>query len=71
MNFRSQIDFDYLHQLQVLESLEEYTDISWECCKEIEYIQEEGVIKSTNPDYLVKWNDFMKSESLMESCTYI
>jgi hypothetical protein len=37
MNTKSQVDFDRLLQLHMLDKTEEDNDMSWECCKLVEY----------------------------------
>jgi hypothetical protein len=34
---KSQLDFDRLLQLHMLDNTEEDKDMSWECCKEVDY----------------------------------
>jgi hypothetical protein len=37
LNTKSQVDFDCLIQLHMLDTIEEDNDMSWECCKVVDY----------------------------------
>jgi hypothetical protein len=54
MNTRSQVDFDRLLQLHMLDKTEEDNEISWECCKVVDYCKEKGDINSSNHKCLVE-----------------
>jgi hypothetical protein len=59
MNTKSQVGFDCLLQLHILEKTEEDNDMSWECCKVVDYFKEKGDFKSS----MVEWNDINKTKS--------
>jgi hypothetical protein len=63
MNTTSQVDFDRLLQLHMIDKTEEYNDMSWECHKVVNYCKEKGDIISSNHKCLVKWNDINKTKS--------
>jgi hypothetical protein len=63
MNTKSQIDFDRLLQLRMLDKTEEDNDMSWECCKVVDYCKGKGDVNSSNHKYLVEWNDINKTKS--------
>jgi hypothetical protein len=48
LNTKSQIDFDGLHQLHMLNNTEEDKDMSWECHKVVDYCKENGDVNSSN-----------------------
>jgi hypothetical protein len=48
MNTKSQIDFDRLLQLHMLDKTEEDNDMSWECCKVVDYCKEKGDVRKSN-----------------------
>jgi hypothetical protein len=50
MNTKSQVDFDRLLQLHMLDKTEEDKDMSWECCKVkvVDYCKEKGDVNSSN-----------------------
>jgi hypothetical protein len=50
---KSQVDFDRLRQLHMLDKTEEDKDMSWECCKLVEYHKQKGDDKSTNHKFLM------------------
>jgi hypothetical protein len=58
---KSQIELDHLHQLHILDRLEDDQDKSWECTKVLKYCEEIGMNTSTNHKCLVEWNDINKS----------
>jgi hypothetical protein len=55
MNTKSQIDFDRLLHLQMLDQTEEDNDMSWECHKVVDYCKEKGDVNSSNHKCLVEW----------------
>jgi hypothetical protein len=57
LNTKSQIDFDRLLQLHMLDNTEEDKDKSWECCTVVDYCKEKGDDHSSNHKSLVEWND--------------
>jgi hypothetical protein len=61
MNTKSQVDFDRLCQLDVLDETEEDKTISWRWC--IEYCKEKGDDSNSNHKGLVDWNDINKTKS--------
>jgi hypothetical protein len=48
MNTKSQVDFDCLLQLHMLDETKEDNDISWECCKVINYCKGKGDVDISN-----------------------
>jgi hypothetical protein len=62
MNTKSQIDFDRLLQLHLLDNTEEDNDMSWECHKVVD-CREKGNVNSSNHKCLVEWNDVNKTKS--------
>jgi hypothetical protein len=63
MNNMSQVDFNRLQQLHMLDQTEEDNDMSWECHKVIGYCKEKGDVNSSNHKCLVEWNDPNKTIS--------
>jgi hypothetical protein len=63
MNTKSQVDFDCLLQLHMLDNTEEDNDMSWECHKVVDYCKEKGDVNSSNHKCLVEWNDINKTKS--------
>jgi hypothetical protein len=63
MNTKCQIDFDCLLHLHMLDNTEEDKDMSWECCKVVDYCKEKGDVHSSNHKCLVEWNDINKNKS--------
>jgi hypothetical protein len=63
MNTKSQINFDRLLQLHMLDKTEEDNDMSWECHKVVDYCKEKGDVNSSNHKCLVKWNDINMTKS--------
>jgi hypothetical protein len=57
MNTKSQIDFDLLLQLHLLNNTEEDNDMSWECHKVVDYCKEKGDVNNSSHNCLVEWND--------------
>jgi hypothetical protein len=60
---KSQIELDRLHQILLLDRLEDDQDKSWECTKVLKYCEEIGMNTSTNHKCLVEWNDINISQS--------
>jgi hypothetical protein len=60
---KSQIELDRLHQLHLLDRLEDEQDKSSECTKVLKYCEEKGMNTTTNHKCLVKWSDINKSQS--------
>jgi hypothetical protein len=56
LNTKSQIDFCLL-QLNILHETEKDKDMSWKCCKVVDYFKEKGDDHSSNHKCLVEWND--------------
>jgi hypothetical protein len=54
MNTKSQIDFDRLLQLHMLDNTEEDNDMSWEYCKVIDYFREKGDVNNSNQKCLME-----------------
>jgi hypothetical protein len=63
MSTKSQVDFDCLLQLHILDNTEEYKDMSWECHEVLYYCKEKGDVNSSNHTCLVEWNDINKTKS--------
>jgi hypothetical protein len=63
MNTKSQVDFDRLIQLHMLDQTEEDNDMSWECCNVVDYCKEKGDDHSSNHKCLMQWNDINKTKS--------
>jgi hypothetical protein len=63
LNTKSQVDFDCLLQLYMVDNTEEDKDMSWECHKVVDYCKEKGDINSSNHKCLVEWNDVNKTKS--------
>jgi hypothetical protein len=63
MNTKSQVDFDRLLQLHMLDQTEEDYDMSWEYHKVVDYCKEKGDVNSSNNKCLVEWNDVNKNKS--------
>jgi hypothetical protein len=59
----SQVDFDCLIQLHMFDNNELDKDMSWECCKVVDYCKEKGDDHSSNHKCLVEWNDINKTKS--------
>jgi hypothetical protein len=47
-NTKSQVEFDCLLQIHMLDNTEEDNDISWECHKVVDYCKEKGDVNSSN-----------------------
>jgi hypothetical protein len=62
MNTTSQIDFDRLLQLHMLDQNEEDKHMSWECRKVVDYCKEKGDVNNSNHKCLVEWNDVNKTK---------
>jgi hypothetical protein len=54
MNTKSQVDFDRLFQLHMLDKTKEDNDMSWECHKVVDYCKEKKI--STAQIISVWWN---------------
>jgi hypothetical protein len=54
MNTKSQVDFDRLLQLHMLDQTEEDNDMSWECHKVVDHCKEKEDVNSSNHKCLVK-----------------
>jgi hypothetical protein len=54
MNTKSQIDFDRLLQLHLLDQTEEDNDMSWEYDKVVDYCKEKGDVNSSNHKCMVE-----------------
>jgi hypothetical protein len=63
LNTKSQIDFDRLLQLHILDKAEEDNDMSCESYKVVDYCKEKGDVNSSNHKCLVEWNDVNKNKS--------
>jgi hypothetical protein len=63
MNTKSQIDFDRLLQIHMLDDTKEDNDMSWECHKVVDYCKEKGDVNNSNHKCLVEWNDINKTKS--------
>jgi hypothetical protein len=63
MNTKSQVDFDRLLQLHMLDYTEEDNDMSWKWYKVVDYCKEIVDFNSSNHKYLVDWNDVNKMKS--------
>jgi hypothetical protein len=63
MNTKSQVDFDPLLQLHILDQTEEDNDMSWECHKVVDQCKEIGDVNSSNLKCVVEWNDINKTKS--------
>jgi hypothetical protein len=61
-NTKSQVGFDHLRQLPILDETEKYNDMSWECCKVIDYFKEKGDDNSSNYKCLVELNYINKTK---------
>jgi hypothetical protein len=60
---KSQVDFDYLLQLHMLDETEKDNDLSYEYCNVIDYCREKGDQNRSNHNCLVEWNDINKTKS--------
>jgi hypothetical protein len=63
MNTISQVEFDRLLQLHMLDNTEEENYKFWDYCKVAEYGKEKGDNNSSNHKCLVIWNDINKTKS--------
>jgi hypothetical protein len=54
MNTKSQVDFDRLLKLHMLDQTEEDNDMSWECHKVIDYCKEKEDVNSSSHKYLME-----------------
>jgi hypothetical protein len=55
LNTKSQVDFDRLLQLNMLDNTEEDKDMSWECYKVVDYCKEKRDDHCSNHKCLVEW----------------
>jgi hypothetical protein len=62
LNTKSQVDFDRLLQLHMLDQTEEDNDMSWKCFKVVDYCKQKGDDHSSNHKCLVEWNDVNKTK---------
>jgi hypothetical protein len=69
MNTKSQIDFDRLLQLHLVDKIEEDNDMSWQCCNVVDCCKEKGDVNSSNHKCLLEWNDINKTISLVNYFT--
>jgi hypothetical protein len=63
LNPKSQVDFDRLLQLHMLDQTEEDNDMSWECYTVGNYQKEKGDDHNSNHKCLVEWNNINKTKS--------
>jgi hypothetical protein len=63
LNTMPQVDFDRFLQIHMLDQTEEDNDMSWECCKVVDYCKEKGDVNISNHKCLVEWNDVNKPKS--------
>jgi hypothetical protein len=63
MNTKSQVDFDRLLKIHMLDKTEEDNDMSWECHKVFDYCKEKGDDHCSNQKSLVEWNNITKTKS--------
>jgi hypothetical protein len=64
---KSQVfDFNCLFQRHILDKTKEYNDMSWKCCKVVDYRKEKGDVNSSNHKCLVEWNDINKTKSWVD-----
>jgi hypothetical protein len=54
VNTKSQVDFDCLLHLHMLDNAGEDKDMSWECHKVVNYLKEKGDVNSSNHMFLVE-----------------
>jgi hypothetical protein len=66
LNTKSQVNFDRLLQLHILDKTEVDKDLSLECHKLVDYCKEKGDVNSSNHKFLVEWNDINKTKSWMK-----
>jgi hypothetical protein len=64
LNTKSQVDFDRLLQLHMLDNTKDDNDMSWECHEVVDYRKEKeiGDVNSSNHKCLVGWNDINKTK---------
>jgi hypothetical protein len=60
---KSQVEFDCLRQLHILDNTEEDKDMSYECRKLSDYCEEKGVVNNSNQMCHVEWNDIHKTKA--------
>jgi hypothetical protein len=63
MNTKSQVEFDRLLQLHMLDKTEEDNYIFWECHMVVDDCKEKGDVNSSNHKCLVEWDDINKTKS--------
>jgi hypothetical protein len=63
MNTKSQVDFDCLLQLHMLDNTKKYNDISWECHTVVDYCKEKGDVNRSNHKCLAERNNVNKTKS--------
>jgi hypothetical protein len=63
MNTKSQVDFDRLLQLHMLDKTEGNKNMSWEYFKVVDYCKEKGDDHISNHKCLEEWNDVNKTKS--------
>jgi hypothetical protein len=68
LNTKSQVDFDCLVQLHMLDNTEEDNDMSWEWHKVVDD-SKKGDVNSSNHKCLVEWNDINQNKSWMDYFT--
>jgi hypothetical protein len=59
----TQVEFDCLCQLHLLDKTEKDKDISWECTMLNDYCSKKGEDNSTHHECLVEWNANNKSKA--------
>jgi hypothetical protein len=65
MNTKSQVDFDRLMQLYMLDNTEEDNDISMKCFKIVDYFKGKADNHRSNHKCLLEWNNINKTKSWM------
>jgi hypothetical protein len=65
LNTKSQVHFDHLCKLHMLDETEEVDYMSWEYCKVVDYFKEKGDDHSSYHKCLVEWNDIKKTKSCL------
>jgi hypothetical protein len=63
LNTKSQVDFDRMLQVHMLDQNEEDNDMSWECHKVVDYCKEKGDVNSSIHKCLMEWNDIHETKS--------
>jgi hypothetical protein len=62
LNTKTQVDFDCLLQLHMLDKTEEDNDMSCEYCKVVDYCKEKCDVNSSNHKCLVEWSDINETK---------